>query len=106
MKVLPFVMFTSIIFIFFGVANIPAQAQKAKSTKAASAPGLAQLEKMTARFAPTPLRVDTSRLSSSDQQAVVKLIEAARIINDIFLMQYWSGDSALYAKLQKDTTPL
>ena len=106
MKVLPFVMFTSIIFIFFGVANIPAQAQKAKSTKAASAPGLAQLEKMTARFAPTPLRVDTSRLSSSDQQAVVKLIEAARIVNDIFLMQYWSGDSALYAKLQKDTTPL
>ncbi len=106
MKVLPFVMFTSIIFVFFGVANISAQEQKAKSTKAAPAPGLAQLEKMTARFAPTPLRVDTSKLSSSDQQAVVKLIEAARIVNDIFLMQYWSGDSALYAKLQKDTTPL
>jgi Peptidase family M49 len=106
MKVLPFVMFASIIFIFFGVANISAQAQKAKPTKAATAPGLPQLEKMTARFAPTPLRVDTSKLSSGDQQAVVKLIEAARIVNDIFLMQYWSGDSALFAKLQKDTTPL
>src|SRR6202162_4406959 len=106
MKVLPFVMFTSVIFIFFGIANISAQAQKAKSTKAAPAPGLAQLEKMTARFAATPLRVNTSKLSSSDQQAVVKLIEAARVVNDIFLMQYWSGDSALYAKLQKDTTPL
>ena len=61
---------------------------------------------MTARFAPTPLRVDTSKLSSGDRRPLVKLIEAARILNDIFLMQYWSGESALYARLQKDTTPL
>ena len=61
---------------------------------------------MTARFAPTTLRVDTSRLSSGDQQALIKLIEAGRIMDDIFMVQYWSGDLALYSRLQKDKTPL
>ena len=79
---------------------IPAWGQKT------AAPGLAQLEKMTARFAPTPLRVDVSRLSDGDRQALVKLIEAGRIMDEVFLIQYWSGNPALYSRLQKDATPL
>ena len=79
-----------------------AMAQKSSN----SAPGLAELNKMASRFAPTQLRVDTSRLSSGDKQALVKLIEAGRILNDIFMKQYWSGDVALYQKLQNDKTPL
>ncbi|MGB7554591.1 MAG: hypothetical protein WBM04_09460 [Candidatus Korobacteraceae bacterium] len=73
---------------------------------ATKVPDLTQLQKMTARFAPTELNVDISSLSEGDRKALVKLVEAARIIDDIFMMQYWSGDLALYAKLQKDTTPL
>jgi hypothetical protein len=93
--------------ILFGAVSIPARAQKAKAAKISSAaPGLAQLQKMTSRFAPTTLRVDTSKLSSGDREALVKLIEASRIMNDIFLVQYWSGNTALYSRLQKDTTPL
>jgi hypothetical protein len=69
-------------------------------------PDLAQLEKMTARFAPTELRADVSKLAPRDRQALVKLIEASRILNDIFLQQLWSGNEALYVKLQRDTTPL
>src|SRR5450755_2523558 len=85
--------------IFFGVAIIPACGQKAKTHRAVlSVPGLQQLQKMTARFAPTTLRVDTSRLSSGDRQALVKLIEAGRIMDDIFMVQYWSGDMALYSR--------
>ena len=61
---------------------------------------------MAARFAPTPLRVDTSGLSSSDHQALIKLIQAARVLNDIFLKQLWDGNTALYARLQKDASPL
>jgi hypothetical protein len=61
---------------------------------------------MTARFAPTTLRVDTSKLSSGDRQALVKLIDAGRIMDEIFMVQYWSGDLALYSRLQKDKTPL
>ena len=72
----------------------------------ASIPDLAQLEKMTARFQPTELRVDMTRLSPGDRQAIVKLIEAARVLNDIFLDQLWSGNRALYTRLRQDTTPL
>ena len=73
---------------------------------ATKVPDLAQLQKMTARFAPTELDVDTSNLSQGDRKALVKLVEAARIIDDIFMTQYWSGDRALYARLQKDTSSL
>ena len=78
----------------------------AKTGKSPNMPDLAQLQKMTARFAPTPIRVDTSKLSDGDQKALLKLIQAARIYNDIFLRQMWDGNLALYTKLQRDTTPL
>jgi hypothetical protein len=72
----------------------------------AAIPDLAQLQKMIARFQPTDLRVDVSKLSPGDRQALSKLIEAARVLNDIFLTQMWSGNHALDAKLRRDTTPL
>jgi len=72
----------------------------------AAIPDLAQLQKMIARFQPTDLRVDLSKLSPGDRQALSKLIEAARLLNDIFLAQMWSGNHALDAKLRRDTTPL
>jgi hypothetical protein len=64
------------------------------------------LQQMTARFAPVPLRVDTSRLSSGDRAALVKLIEAARLVNRIFLQQLWGGNPALQSRLAKDTSAL
>jgi hypothetical protein len=67
---------------------------------------LADLQRMIARFAPTEIRVDTSALSPSDQKALVKLIEASRIVNTIFLTQLWSGNPALMARLEKDGSPL
>src|SRR5581483_1392977 len=73
---------------------------------AAKVPGLAELNRMISRFAPTTIRVDTKSLSSGDRQALAKLIQAARIVNNIYMQQLWSGDLALYAKLQKDKSPL
>ncbi|HYH00013.1 MAG TPA: hypothetical protein VD837_12835 [Terriglobales bacterium] len=81
-------------------------AQTKKITPANNFPDAAQLQKMSAQFAPTPLRVDTSKLSGGDKKALVKLVEAARLMNRIFMQQYWSGDLALHQKLQKDQTPL
>jgi Peptidase family M49 len=66
----------------------------------------ADLEQMAARFLPTSLRVDVSSLSSGDRQALAKLIQAARIVDDIFLRQLWSGNVPLYQRLQKDKTSL
>jgi len=50
--------------------------------------------------------VDTSRLSSGDRAALVKLIEAGRVVNRIFLQQLWGGNPALQARLAKDDSPL
>jgi hypothetical protein len=73
---------------------------------AAVMPDLNQLKDMSARFAPVKLKYDTSTLSAGDRQALAKLVEAARILNLVFMDQLWSGNRALYAKLQKDATPL
>jgi len=73
---------------------------------AAAIPNLAQLDSMIARFAPTDLRADVADLSPGDRQALAKLVEAARVFDDIFLTQMWSGNQALYAKLRKDNTAL
>ncbi len=99
-------LFGCLLFGFLAVTATPAMAQNTKSRKPSPVPGLAQLQKMTDRFAPTPLRVDTAKLSAADRQALVKLVEAGRILDDIFLKQYWAGNPALYARLQKDKTPL
>src|ERR1700730_12386521 len=73
---------------------------------AANIPELAQLEKMVAPFTPTDLRADISKLSPGDRQALAKLIEASRVLDDIFLNQLWSGNQALYAKVRRDTARL
>ncbi len=98
-----FAAYTALLLICLGGLVIPAGAQK---KDAVPLPNLEQLQEMSERFAPTPLRVDTAALSSGDRQALAKLIEAARLLDDIFLKQLWDGNAALYAKLQKDTTPL
>src|SRR5262249_5571163 len=72
----------------------------------ASYPGPDELKKMTARFAPTEIHVDTTQLSAGDQKALVRLIEAARIIDDLFMTQLWDGNPDLYAWLRKDQSPL
>ena len=73
---------------------------------AAVMPDLTQLKQMSARFAPVQLKYDASRLSAGDRKALPKLVEAARVLNWIFLDQLWAGNRALYEKLRKDTTPL
>ena len=69
-------------------------------------PDLAQLNKMIARFAPSEMRVDISGLSPGDRKALVKLIEASRLLDEIFLEQLWSGNPALRNRLQQDQTPV
>jgi hypothetical protein len=67
---------------------------------------VAELNAMAKRFAPVELRADTSRLSSGDRAAIVKLIEAAKIVDTLQLRQRWVHNEALWAALQKDDSPL
>src|SRR5579859_8125197 len=91
----------------FFAFTLMATAQNTPTTTAApSIPNLEELNRMIARFAPAPLEVDLSGLSAGDKKALAKLVEAARLTNDIFLEQLWSGNTALYHKLQQDKSPL
>jgi len=76
------------------------------NTAPAAFPNADELNQMAARFAPVRLEVDLSSLSAGDKKALAKLIEAGRIVNHLFMQQFWSGDLALYDKLQLDKTPL
>ena len=76
------------------------------AAKEPAVPDLAQLQKLMGRFARTPLKVDTSKLSAGDQKALVKLIEASRLLDELFMKQLWSGNLETWAKVQKDATPL
>jgi hypothetical protein len=79
---------------------------KTMTEEGGGAPGLTELNRMEARFAPTPLKVDISRLSANDRNALAKLVQAAQVVDFIFMDQYWSGDRALWEKLRQDGTPL
>jgi hypothetical protein len=57
------------------------------------------------QFAPTDISADTSHLSEGDRQALSKLIEAAKLLDPLFLRQVWSGNVALKQKLEADTSP-
>ena len=91
--------------IFFIVIALTAMAQAQKSSSP-SFPDTGELNRMAARFAPTPLHVGTSALSAGDKKALVKLIQAAHVVNPLFMEQLWSGNLPLYHKLQQDKSPL
>jgi hypothetical protein len=75
-------------------------------TVLAATPDLAELTRMISRFTPAEIRADISQLSPSDQKALAKLVDAARVIDEILLTQLWSGNAALHARLLKDSSPL
>ncbi|KQQ33531.1 DNA mismatch repair protein MutT [Duganella sp. Leaf126] len=86
---------------------LPLAMAMAVATTVHAAPAtLADLNKMSQRYAPVALTADTSKLSAGDKKAIVKLIEAAKIIDVLQLRQRWSGNEALWAALKKDRTPL
>jgi hypothetical protein len=71
-----------------------------------SLPDLSGLKQMSERFAPTPLRVDQSGLTAGDRAALAKLIEAGRVVNQLFMQQMWSRNLQVYQSLQSDKSPL
>jgi hypothetical protein len=63
-----------------------------------------ELAKKIARFSPTVLTADSSKLSPGDRKALTKIIAAARLLDPLFLRQVWSGNEALKLKLEADKT--
>src|ERR1700742_3721794 len=66
---------------------------------AAVMPNLSQLQEMNSRFAPVKPKYDEASLSAGDKKAPPKLVEAAKVLNCLFMDQYASGCRALYPSL-------
>ncbi|HEV8482343.1 MAG TPA: hypothetical protein VGV87_02195 [Blastocatellia bacterium] len=56
------------------------------------------------RFAPTDIGADPSHLAEGDRKALDKIIEAAKLLDPLYLRQVWSGNEALKKKLEADTS--
>ncbi|NNC00578.1 hypothetical protein HI113_42720, partial [Corallococcus exiguus] len=69
-------------------------------------PDAPTLKRMTARFAPVDVKVDVSKLPDAEKRALAKVLQAARIMDPLFLGQAWAGNPTLLLDLVKDTTPL
>lgn len=72
------------------------------SQKKQATSGDPELARKIARFAPTVLTANTARLSAKDKLALNKIIEAAKLLDPLFLRQVWSGNAELEKKLLAD----
>jgi hypothetical protein len=94
-----------------GLHGAAAHAATAVKTKAPvpAAGGAMQvapdIDKRVAQFAATPLTADLSALQADDRQVLAKLVQAAKLMNEIFLRQAWAGNPALREKLKTARGP-
>jgi hypothetical protein len=58
------------------------------------------IEKRVAQFAPTPLHADVSAVTAEDRKVLDKLVEASRLLNEVFLRQAWAGNPAMREQLR------
>jgi hypothetical protein len=65
-----------------------------------------RLNAMAARFAPVPIAADISGLPANERQALARMVQAARIMDTLFLRQAWSGNETLLLSLIADDSPL
>src|SRR5947207_5661500 len=71
----------------------------------AQVPDTAKLERMSARFAPTDIGADVSKLPPADRRVLAKLVEASKIVDSLFLRQVSAGNDAMLLDLVKDQSP-
>jgi hypothetical protein len=66
---------------------------------AAAAPSASEITTMAARFAPAEIRADLSALPDNERRTLSRLVEAARVMDSLFLKQVWAGNDALLQDL-------
>jgi hypothetical protein len=69
-------------------------------------PSLQQITTMTARFAPVDLSADLATLPPNERQALARLVEAAKMMDSLFLRQVWAGNETMLLDLLQDTSDL
>lgn len=69
-------------------------------------PNETELRAMTARFAPVVVKVDISALPANEKLALAKMVEAARIMDTLFLRQVAPNNETVLNRLLEMETPL
>src|SRR5688500_8862995 len=89
-------------FLFSVIAVLPAAAVVAASGVAPvppPVPSQSELRSMVNRFAPAEISADTTSLPPNERQALGRLVDAARLMDSLFLEQVWAGNDALLQQL-------
>jgi Peptidase family M49 len=89
----------AVITVAVGCSGAPAPEEAKKDA------AMSDLAVKIAKFAPTEVSANISGLADADKQALMKVVEAAKLIDPLFLRQVWSGNAAMEAKLAADATP-
>jgi hypothetical protein len=69
-------------------------------------PDAAELKRLAARLKPIDLRVDLSSLPASERAALARIVDAARVMDGLFLRQSWGGNPSLLVALAADASAL
>jgi hypothetical protein len=77
------------------------QGDKSVQDRAATVPSTSELRTMTARFAPADIGADVSALPAAERNALGRLVQAAKLMDALFLRQAWSGNDALLQELSR-----
>ena len=85
----------------------PPAAQTTATAPAAEAASASRdgLAGKAARFAAADIGADVSGLAETERNALRHLIEAARVLDGLYLRQVWAGGPAMLLQLQQDRTP-
>src|SRR5215467_12280375 len=89
------------------VCSIALQACSQQKESKVSDTNVARQSSLAAKirqYSPTDISADALSLSEGDRKALDKLIEAAKLMDPIFLRQVWSGNVALKQKLESLTS--
>ena len=73
---------------------------------AQTVPDANQLQAMAARFVPVDLAADITALPANERQALAKLVDAAKVMDALFLRQVWAGNEPMLLDLLTNATPL
>src|SRR3954469_3738156 len=81
--------------LLVGLAAVTVVGQEARM------PSAADLQRMSARFAPTEIAADLLALTPADREVLAKLVQASQIMDALFLRQAWSGNEAMLLGLAR-----
>jgi hypothetical protein len=69
-------------------------------------PDAAALARLNARLAPVDLKADLGQIPDNERAALAKMIEAAQIMDPLFLRQVWAGNETVLFDLVADNSTL